>query len=174
MKKDAHDAIDRLWRQTVKARALCPYMDDNAIGISGYKSPSWYQAQGATYFVNLAKPLTSDDAVELTEIGGFINRSFVVSMAAIVEANDVVPFGISPDLSVPGGEHVRLMKQLRNRFAHGEWEYDPSNQKHRDTRVLLERLFPEAASKAEGFVLSIDIVLEPLKDAVLAYIGSSM
>jgi len=41
------------------------------------------------------------------------------------------------------------------------------------TRRLLEELFPAGASEGPGFVLSIDKILEPLKDGVLAYIAAS-
>ena len=170
MNQSAFDAIEQIWTLTVKARALCPYADKSAIGGSGYISPPWYRSHGAVYFVNLAKPLTAEDVNELVQIGSSVNRSFVISMAAVLEAHKVVPYRNNPDRTKPGGDHVQLTKWLRNRFAHGEWEYDASNQKHVDTRNLIVKLFPNAAAGGSGFVLSIDTVLEPLKNGVLTYI----
>lgn len=166
----ACEAIERAWNRMVKARALCPWAESSAAGIVGYQSPPWYMQRGATYFVNLAKPLQPDEIRELNEIAMFINRSFVISMAAILEAFDIVPYQTEPDLSRIGGCHVQLVKWLRNRFAHGEWEYDESRERHRETRALLERLFPIAAVEQPGFALSIDTILEPLKNGVLDYI----
>jgi hypothetical protein len=172
MNEAAYLAIEEAWKLTVKTRALCPIADNSATGMTGYISPPWYQAHGATYFVNLAEPLTATDIEELRQIGNFVNRSFVISIVAILEEYRVVPYQHNPDRSREGGDHVQLAKWLRNRFAHGEWQYDASNEKHRETRKLLARLFPEAASGKSGFVTSIDGILEPLKDGVLTYIRS--
>ena len=173
MNEAAYLAIEEAWKLTVKARALCPTTGDSAIGMTGYISPEWYRARGATYFVNLDQPLTATDAEELRQIGSFVNRSFVISMWAILEEYGVVPYKDNPDRSKEGGDHAQLTKWLRHRFAHGEWQYDASNPKHRETRALLEKLFPEAASGEAGFVTSIDGVLEPLKEGVLTYIRSA-
>jgi len=166
----AYDAVEQAWTLTVKARALCPYADNSAVGITGYHSPPWYRKHGAAYFVNLAQPLKQEDVLELNGIGAFINRSFVISMAAILEAFDVVPKGKEPDRSKAGGDHAQLTKWLRNSFAHGRWQFDPSDPKHVETRALLERLFPVGAAKGPGFVTSIDEILEPLKNGVLEYV----
>ncbi len=173
MNQTAHDAIGEVWTLTIKTRALCPYTDKSAIGIKGYISPGWYQAHGAVYFVNLAEPLTDSDVKELNQIGGFVNRSFVIAMASILEANGVVPYRSNPDRTKPGGDHAQLTKWLRNRFAHGEWVYDANNSKHVETRELLEKLFPNGAAGGPGFITSIDSILEPLKDGVLLYIQST-
>jgi hypothetical protein len=173
MNQAAYDAVEEAWTLTVKARALCPCTSESAIGMSGYMSPPWYQAHGATYFVTLAQALTAGDVAELREIGGFVNRSFVISMAAILEQYDVIPYGADPCRSKKGGNHAQLTKWLRNRFAHGQVLYDASNPKHVETRSLLEELFPNAVSAESGFVTSIDGVLEPLKDGVLAYIRAA-
>ena len=171
LNEKAYLAIEEAWRLTVKARALCPIADDSAIGMTGYISPPWYRKNGATYFVNLAEPLTATDVVELRQIGSFVNRSFIIAMIAILEGNNVIPF----QGSIPPGDerdYVQLTKWLRNRFAHGHWEYNANDKDHKETRDLLEELFPEVASGHSGFVTSIDGILEPLKDRVLTYVRS--
>jgi hypothetical protein len=173
MNRDASEAVQAAWRHLVKSRALCPYTTPEAVGASGYLSPPWYQQRGAVYFVSLAAPLSNADVSELNEIGSFLNRSFVITMAAILEDSGVVPYGCSPDRGLNGGDHAQLTKWLRNRFAHGKWDYDPSDVLHVETRGLLESLFPTAAAQGPGFVLSIDEVLEPLKDGVLKYIAAA-
>jgi hypothetical protein len=167
MNQIAYDAIEEAWTLTVKARALCPHIDTSAIGRPSYSSPSWYQARGAVYFVKPEQPLSATDVREINLIGDFINRSFIISIAAILEANGVIPCHTNPDTTKNGGKHAQLTKWLRNHFAHGQWIYDASDRQHVRTRHLLEELFPAAAS---GFVTSIDSMLEPLKDGVLVYI----
>ncbi|MCX6027650.1 MAG: hypothetical protein NTY23_15625 [Chloroflexi bacterium] len=169
----AYRAVEKVWALTIKARALCPYAGESAVGQRGYASPAWYRARGAVYFVDLAQPLTDGDVRELNEIGGFLNRSFVVSMAAVLEEYGVVPYRANPDRSKEGGDHAQLTKWLRHRFAHGEWEYDAGDPEHVKTRQLLEELFPEEAKKGTGFLTSIDGILEPLKNGVLAYIRAA-
>jgi hypothetical protein len=92
MNKTAYNAIEKIWALTIKARALCPCTNSSAIGLTGYISPEWYQARGAVYFVNLAKPLTAEDVQELNHIGSFINHSFVISMMAVLKEHGVVPY----------------------------------------------------------------------------------
>lgn len=171
MNRAAYQAVEDLWIQTVKARALCPYRDMSAVGTTGYVSPPWYRQHGASYFVKLPAPLTSDDVEELLQIAESINRGFVISMVAVLEAYSVIPSGSRPDLRKNGGEHAQLTKWLRNHFAHGAWKYDANNSQHVKTRNLLVKLFPAAANEP-GFDLSIDTILEPLKDGVLSYIGA--
>jgi hypothetical protein len=173
MNEAAYRAIEEAWTLTVKTRALCPYTDDSVIGMTGYLSPPWYRSRGATYFVNLAQPLTGADIEQLRQIGNFVNRSFVIFMAASLEEYGVIRSGHDLDRSRDGGDHAQLTRWLRNRFAHGEWQYDANDPEHRKTRALLEKLFPEAASRGSGFVTSIDGILEPLKDGVLTYIRSA-
>lgn len=170
MNQIAYDAIISAWELTIKARALCPYTDASAIGMASYSSPGWYQARGAAYFVQPAQPLTAEDVKEINRIGEFVNRSFIISMAAILEANSVVPYKKTPDRTKPGGNHAQLTKRLRHHFAHGEWVYNPNDDKHIKTRQLLEDLFSTGTMGNPGFVVSIDTILEPLKDGVLEYI----
>lgn len=106
MNQSAFDDIEQAWILTVKARALCPFADKSAIGKNGYISPPWYQSRGAVYFVNLAKSLTAQDVDELIQIGGFVNRSFVITMTAILEAHGFVPYRASPNRTKPGGDQV--------------------------------------------------------------------
>jgi hypothetical protein len=139
----------------------------SSVGTTEYFSPDWYRQRGAVYCVNLPEPLTASDVQELLQIAQSINRNFVGSMAAVLES-----YGIRSDVKKAGGEHIRLIKWLRNRFAHGDWNYNAHDSKHVQTRDLLIKLFPVAVGEP-GFDLSIDTILEPLKNRVLSYIGES-
>ena len=171
-KAEAYNAIEKIWELTIKARALCPLTDSRAIGGTGYISPDWYKARGAVYFVNLAQPLTAEDVQELNHIGSFVNRSFIISMIAVLEEHGVLPSKTRPDRSKDGGGHVQLTKWLRNLFAHGEYEYVAGKPKHEKTHQLLKTLFPERAG-GSSFTTPIDSILEPLKEGVLAYIRAA-
>ena len=170
MNEAACYAIEKLWTSTVKARALCPLIDEeSAVGQCGYISPPWYEDNGAIYFVNLAKPLTKEDVRELIHIGDFINRSFVISMVAVLEENDVLPSGTKLDdldCSKNGVNHVKLIKLLRHKFAHGKLK-DAKLERISD---LFKKVFPD---RDPGLSIPIDDVLEPLKDGVLAYIRAT-
>ena len=170
---NAHDAIVQAWNLTVKARATCPHADASAVGLRGYDSPAWYREHGAAYFVNLAEALTLEDVRELNEIGQFINRSFVISMAAILEAYGVVSDSAKVDRDRKGGDHIQLVRWLRNRFAHGQWTYDPKDKYHVEMRELMEKLFSKAIDGEGAFIVSIDEILEPLKNGVLEYVRAT-
>ena len=173
MNEVASRAIEELWENTVKARALCPGATPSAIGRTDYCSPEWYSDRGAIYFVKPAKPLKAEDIDEMNHIGDFINRSFVISMAALLEKQEVIPKGRNLndlELSREGGKHVQLTKWLRNQFAHADYVYDKDEPFHQSTNALLMQLFP---GRDPGFSIPIDTVLEPLKDGVLDYIRAA-
>ncbi len=174
MNCEAYEAIERAWLACVKVRALCPGAREDAIGSTLYQSPDWYKARGVNYFVRSEGLLTEEGLASLREMTAFVNRSFIIVMAAILEAHDVVPYRIDPDRSRDGGDHVQLVKWLRNRFAHGEYEYDPGNALHVETRELMEELLPSTKHpERQGFPAAIDSVLESLKDGVLRYMRAS-
>ena len=174
MNREAYEAIKDAWQACVKVRALCPSAREDAIGRTVYQSSGWYRERGVNYFVKPDGPLTKEGLASLQQMTAFVNRSFIIVVAAILEAHDVVPYNTTPDRSRDGGDHVQLVKWLRNRFAHGEYEYDPNNKKHVETRQLLEILLPDTATPTlQGFPAAIDKILEPLKDAVLRYIAAS-
>lgn len=170
MDPSTHEIVQALWRHTVKARALCPSATETAIGITSYASPEWYRARGASYVVQLPGEMGVSDLQEMNESGSFINRSFVISLAAVLEESGVAPKGRAIDRSIDGGDHVQLIRWMRNAFAHGQWHFEAQNPDHVRIRSLFENLFPEVARQAPGFVISIDGVLEPLKDGALSYI----
>jgi hypothetical protein len=87
--KSAYDAIEQAWRLTWKVRALCPHFHKRHIGLKDYSAPDWYVERGATSSVNLGKPLTEADIAEANEIGAFINRQFVITLASILEVHEI-------------------------------------------------------------------------------------
>lgn len=142
-------------------------------GNAGLLSPPWYRERGAVYLVTLAEPLTEKDVEEINKIGRFVNRSFIIFMAAILEQHGVVPQMKKPDRSKYGGDHAQLTIWLRQRFAHGKSEYDANDPWRVETRDLLPKLFPKECAKEPGFPVSIDKILEPLKEGVLGYIRAA-
>ena len=172
MNEAAYEAINEAWQLTVRTRALCPHAQDSAIGKEEYESPSWYQERDANFRVKPIEPLQKEDIEALRKIGRFVNQSFVISMAAILEEHDVIPYGVMPDDLRNGGKHAKLTKLLRHRFAHGQSTFDLNDKEHVKTRDLLEELFPDEA-KHSDFPIPIDTVLEPLKNGVLRYIQAT-
>lgn len=172
MAEDAHAAVETAWQAFIHVRALCPSAHESAIGSTGWVSPGWYQARGAVYVVSLPGPMTSDEFDTLQRMTAFVNRSFVITLAAILEAYGIVPYRADPDRSLDGGDEAQLVKWLRNRFAHGQYDYDQADSQHVETRQLLEHLLPEVANRADGFPAAIDSVLEPLKEGVQRYIAA--
>ena len=114
-----------------------------------------------------------NDVEDLNQMGAFVNRSFIISLAAILEEYNIIHSNSRPDRSKNCWSHVQLIKRLRNHFAHGDWEYNPNDGEHKNTRALLEEILPDAAKRGDGFITSIDSVLEPLKEGALAYIRAS-
>jgi len=176
MNNKAYQGIEQAWRACLKVRALCPSANDNLIGCTGYPSPGFYVQRGIKFFVKPEKPFTPDDLAELRDMTAFVNRSFIIVMVAILEAHGVVPYRTDPDQSREGGKHTYLVKKLRNKFAHGEIDYNPGDEEHVEIRELMEELLPNAKDlikEHHNFPAAINSVLEPLKDGVLLYVASA-
>ncbi len=171
MSNAAYDAIAEAWEITKLIRSLFPSTPYPESRFTEIVSPSWYQQiAGVGGQVSFLKPVTGKT---LNNIGKFVNESFVIFMMAILEEFEVVSDEKPIDLSKEGGKYVQLVRWYRNRFAHGESEFDPANPKHVETRALLEELFPNLAKSTTGFPTSIDSVLPDLVAGVLAYIGET-
>lgn len=175
MNSEAHKAIEDAWDALVRVRAVCPSATEAALGTEIYQSPPFYREHGVNFIVKSDGPLTREGLAVLREMTAFVNRSFVIVMAAILEAHDLAVGDYKPKGVGDGRDHALLVKWLRNRFAHGEFMYDPNEQKHIEARRLLEDLIPKTKEAAyQGlFPAAIDVVLEPLKDGVLRYIAAS-
>lgn len=163
MNQSAYDAIEQAWNYFVKTRALCPWTTEASLGQSRFKSPGWYQKQGASFIVE-RPALKQEDVVELQRTAEFVNRSFVILMTAILESHGSTE--TSPKAKIPGARRVKLLKRLRNHYAHGDWNFDSAKPEHVETAKLLEQVFPGN----NGFELPTHIVLIGLKDGVLDYI----
>jgi hypothetical protein len=180
-KLDAYQAIADAWEAFTRVRALCPSAEpERIVGRTEYVSPSWYRARGITYHVRQDHEFTDDDFATLQRMTAFVNRSFVIHMAATLEHYGVVPSGKSftPDPNDHGAVCVKVVKELRNCFAHGSLEYDPNCSRHVKTRKLLQQVAPLTKGRKldpeniRYFPAAIDKVLEPLKDGVLGYIAA--
>jgi len=112
---NAYNAIKNLWKLTVKTRALCPVARDSAKGKTQYMSPKWYRDRGAKYVVTRAKPLKAKDIEELAQIGSLVNRSFVISMAMILEENCLKILCDDPCKLSRDEQHALLTKWLLGR-----------------------------------------------------------
>ncbi|MBN1460112.1 MAG: hypothetical protein JXA57_11270 [Armatimonadetes bacterium] len=172
MDSSAREAIETSWNAFIHVRALCPAARQSFAGKTSYQSPPWYRMRGASYTVTVPSEIDQEHLDRLREGASFVNRSFVITMAAILEEYGVVPYRVDPDRSLEGGDHVQIVKWLRNRYAHGEYEYDENNGYHVQTRELLEATLHCMSANSDGFRASIDSVLEPLKDGVLRYIDA--
>jgi hypothetical protein len=73
----------------------------------------------------------------------------------------------------PGSDHVRLVRRLRNHFAHGDRRLDAKKKGHPETWKLLAEVFPGRAARRPTFDVPIDEVLEPLVEGVLEFIRAS-
>ncbi len=173
----AYKAVEWLWQLTVKTRALCPSTDiDNihpGVEVEAIVSPSWYQERGATYFVKPMRPFTKSDLLQLNNIAKFVNQNFIILMSSILEGFELIPEKGPVDKSKKWWEYAQFTKWLRNQFAHGEFDTNPSEDdlwKALETHNLLICLFPKASASDQRFPTSIDSILEPLKDKVLLYI----
>ena len=171
----ACEAIEKAWKLTQRIRGLCPSTNNpqSLVGQMGYRSGGWYRERSIDFIVRLPRPMTLDDAQNLNLMGTFVNTSFIITMAAILEGYEFTPYGDSVNKSKECWEFALLTKWLRNYFVHGEFKRTPTAEdikKAKKTRELLMKLLPIVKDADHDFPTSIDTILEPLKDKLQSYI----
>lgn len=76
---------------------------------------------------------------------------------------------IEIDVNSAGGKEVDFVRRLRNIFAHGTGNYDPTNRKHGKLRKELIEYFGEPETSVD-FPLTINTVIEGLFNGCASYI----
>jgi len=163
----ACEAIEKAWKLTQRIRGLCPSTNNpqSLVGQMGYRSGGWYRERSIDFIVRLPRPMTLDDAQNLNLMGTFVNTSFIITMAAILEGYEFTPYGDSVNKSKECWEFALLTKWLRNYFVHGEFKRTPTAEdikKAKKTRPSVAELEKELSGEelvkeAEKESLGVDI-----------------
>jgi hypothetical protein len=150
-----------------RLREMFPSMKDDMIGKDKFRTAG----SDVTYV--FSRPLKKPDIDSFNAVGHWVNESFIVRLFASLQGNHIVSGPIDRKLS--GGEHVNIVKRLRDKIAHKSCRnnYNPSDNEEKKLFHDIVNLYkikgvdPERASQ---YPLSIDTVLLPMTEGCIAYV----
>ena len=170
---DLCEQIDSLWSRFFRLKALVPYTENSAVGTQTLHGPTYYAAGGLDVKFHFDAPLTAEGIADINESGRWLNENYVLRLHAVLESHGALQYGESIDEKVDGGQHVALLKKLRNRIAHDDGRCDSTDDRCRRIAQGLQDLYGvETASHKDRFHLPIDEVLEPLTTAAKEYVNA--
>ena len=157
--------LDEFWQLFMRNRSLCGYMPVGAIGMSHFFPGGYYGEVTPYERIVFKEPVTPESRAYHNAIATWNNENFMLRLWAILESN-----GFTKPIreSAASAEYVKLLKRLRQHFGHGSGRFDQSKADHLRLRRKLIELFPAVAS-SEGIALSIDTVLEPMRERCYEY-----
>lgn len=127
------DHMDDLWKQLIIVRSLTPYLADSLVGRCAFETAPWYKNKGYEATACLHTPMTAEFIDETNLATHAVNQGFVIRLCAYLEYCGVYDaYGVDkqkPDV-------LRLLKLLRNQFAHTNGLYQLNDKSKRAYRML--------------------------------------
>ncbi len=151
-------ALDDFWPMFINNRSLCCYLPEKMLGVDRFIPGNFFQATTPYSHVQFQAPLTVEVRLMHNRIGAWANENCLIRLWAILESHGFTK-PIRED--VRNFEIVKLLKRLRQHFAHGTGIYDDSKKGHRKLRKDLLNVFPVPGNPSE-IPLDIDCVLLPM------------
>lgn len=124
-KDDILKDLETLIEMYKKTKAYFFALGKDMINETSFKTAPLYQNEGFNFTFDLDSPLTESDIDHHNAIGHWHNQNFIIRLCVFLEANDIIKYREPINKDVSGGEEVKLIRDLRNIFAHTSGIYDP-------------------------------------------------
>lgn len=169
--REAIKAVDEAWHDLVRARSIIPYPGDNAAGSIRYFTPPFYRKVEPilnSAVVSFERPLSDEDVKRIESAGHSVNEGYVLRLNAILEVKGLLQ--VSLDRSDEVERHIWLVRELRNKIAHGKRKCKPGDKtlKKLNGLALIEK--DRAPGEEFFWPLSISDLLKPLTEKVKEFI----
>jgi hypothetical protein len=136
--------------------------------IDHYESPSFYQLNGFDFKVTLPEKKTERWNQAAKGIGTWLNQNFVIRLYGILDSKGIRKIKDKPDI-------IKLIEKLRpNVGAHSTGRRISKKSDHKTATNLINSLFEKnyKVDEIDSYILSVDTVLEPMKNQLIDYIKS--
>ena len=159
--------LDEFWPLFVNSRSLCGYLPEELVGATAITPGPFYQDSTPYEFITLKAPLDCQARDAHNRVATWTNENCLIRLWAILESN-----GYTKPIREKArrSEAVKLLKRLRQHFAHGSGLYDDTKSAHRSLRRGVLRQFPVPGDPL-GIPLNIDLVLTPMFLACKEYVN---
>ena len=165
---DICEEIERQWEHHLLIRAALPAGIPN--DCSQYESPPYYKSKNVVLLVCRPQPLPAVMVRGYSGVGAWANQNYVIRLFGILEGHGVIRAG--KNTKNPYTEIVSLLRNSVGAHSRGQ-KNSRRSETRRATRLIQEhlddRVLPEMI---KTFNLSIDSVLERLKDGCQQFVSS--
>ena len=160
-------ALNEFWPMFQNSRSLCCYLGRKGLGKASFVPAPFYQATTPYLLVRFKQPLSHAVRQAHNRIGGWTNENCLIRLWAILESH-----GFTKPIreNVNSSDTVKLLKRLRQHFAHGTGLYDKHKPRHRKLRRDLLHAFPVPKPNPREIPLDIDRVLKPMFESCRQYV----
>ncbi|MDP2234238.1 MAG: hypothetical protein Q8K89_11415, partial [Actinomycetota bacterium] len=153
---------------------LTVYMPESLVEqrVDQFSPGTFYKSTTPYSYVKLKGELTSEVRDSHNRVGELQNENFIVRLWALLESHGFT----KPIRSAAHSKDIRLLKELRQHYAHGTGYFNPEKRRHISLRRKVGRHFGLSDDElGPGIPTTITTVLEPLylasREYALAVIG---
>ena len=178
MKKDIQELqaeCSILWLDFNNCKAHFPYLSPDMKGRTRFKTAPYYLNQGFSIELAFSRGLSDEDINRINRVSSWLNKNFIIRLYAFLDFFGVIrranqtSEGSKIDFTLQGAEHINIVRRLRHCFAHSSGEYDPENEDHQKTVMLIKNTLGISIDGLTDWPISIDTVLKPLLDGCISY-----
>lgn len=160
--------IERQWEFHLLSRAVFHVDVSNEKNM--YCSPPYYISKGASFAVLLPYPHTAIMRRGLKGLPRWLNQNFIIRLYGILDEHAIITAGKNSN-----NVYTKILYDLRQKVgAHSAGHGNPNKADARKISRLIYQHLDTKVSPTEisGFNLSIDTVLEPLKNQLILFTQS--
>ncbi len=135
-----------------------------------YFPPLYYQEKGISFFVTLPNPLPDIMSKSFKGINAWLNQNYVIRLYGILDGHQVIKMG-----KIENNPYTEILALLRNMVgAHSAGYKNPKRKESKKVSDLIYKHLDhrELSKNIQQYNLSIDTVLEPLKDYCIEFVKS--
>ncbi|MCB0395481.1 MAG: hypothetical protein KDD36_02430 [Flavobacteriales bacterium] len=165
-KTELTDEIDRQWEYHLLTRAV---FNSNFPKDLEYISPPFYEERGICIKVKILDAYSEVFKNSAGTVAVWLNQNYVIRLYGILDSKRLIKHGKENDIKII--ELINIMRQ--NVGAHSTGRRASNKSDLNKATKLINELFGKKISieSIRSYTLSIDSVLEPMKDQVKAFIS---
>jgi hypothetical protein len=164
------DDINTLWKDFVNIKAYFPYIPKDSIGIQSYTSPDFYKQFNVKIDFRFSKALKENDIEQINHFGHWISQNVLIRLTALLEQNEIICGESSIRHDFNESEKIRLLIQLRNKFAHSKGEYNSKKCRNKKLMNDIIKTFNLDEIEYSNYPIPIDEVIEPIFEGSKKYV----
>ena len=135
-----------------------------------YSPPPYYQKKGISFFVAWPNPLPDKMNISFNGINAWLNQNYIIRLYGILDGKQVIKMGKKEK-----NPYTEILALLRNMVgAHSAGYKNPKRSESKKVSELIYKNLDqrELSKDIEKYNLSIDTVLEPLKNHCIRFVKS--